>query len=101
MAISPQQLTIYLTSAHRAAIFAIAQLFLPFVWFSVVNIHSTHYRGVTMTYRMFHLSQHAVHVAVEVARHVLVASRLGIRVVEFVKNRPQLTGSTPSAVQLS
>jgi len=26
MAISPQQLTIYLTSAHRAVIFAIAQL---------------------------------------------------------------------------
>jgi len=50
---------------------------------------------------MFHLSQHAVHVAVEVARHVLVASRLGERVVEFVKNRSQLTGSTPSAVQLS
>jgi len=32
MAISPQQLTIYLYSAHRAVIFAIAQLSCIIVW---------------------------------------------------------------------
>jgi len=41
MAISPQQLTIYLTSAHRAVIFAIAQL-------SCI-IYSTNYARFTKT----------------------------------------------------
>ena len=37
MAISPQQLTIYLYSAHRAVIFAIAQLSCLFLLFSMCN----------------------------------------------------------------
>jgi len=41
MAISPQRLTIYLYSAHRAVIFAIAQLSCL-----AYNIHSVKYRTV-------------------------------------------------------
>jgi len=35
MAISPQRLTIYLYSAHRAVIFAIAQLSCLYIWYRI------------------------------------------------------------------
>jgi len=39
MAISPQRLTIYLYSTHRAVIFAIAQLSCSFLYYLLVTWH--------------------------------------------------------------
>ena len=42
MAISPQRLTIYLYSAHRAVIFAIAQLSFKYIFGRRMHIHFLH-----------------------------------------------------------
>jgi len=46
MAISPQQLTIYLYSAHRAVIFAIAQLFCSDFCFSLYEMITASLTGL-------------------------------------------------------